>query len=152
MRKSLLKILLILLVSNTALSEEKFNHLGSFKNIRATDTGHCYGTSISIWELNDKKIIGLLSVHTGLCGDPPCSILQGSIKINEISFKTNYPIYNVHYSFSGKITNDELSGQLNNESIILKSYSYNPPYKNIERWCVIWSKISRCRGVKEYCR
>jgi len=152
MKKNLLTSLLIFLLSNVATGEEIFKHLGSFENFRSTETGHCYGTSISIWELNDKEIIGLLDVHAGLCGDPPCSFLQGDINNNEISFKTNVPIYNELYSFKGKFTNNELSGQLNNSNATLKSSSFTLPYKDIKNWCSTWSQIPRCSGVKEYCQ
>lgn len=152
MRKYILATLLILLITNIALGEEKLTHLGNFVGVRSTDTGHCYGTSISLWELKNNQLVGLLDVHAGLCGDPPCSIIQGSIKNNTVSFKTNVPIYDKLYSFSGKISNNELFGQLNNEKTLFKSDSYKSLYKNIKSWCSAWSQISRCSGVKEYCQ
>ena len=153
MKLNMLTILLFLSLSNIVRAEEVFKYLGTYDNVKSTDTGHCYGTSVSIWELNDKKVIGLLNVDLGLCGDPPCSILKGAIDNNKISFKTSVPIYNELYSFNGDITTSNLSGSLNGSNAILKASSFKlRTTKNITKWCVRWSKVSRCGGVKDFCQ
>lgn len=87
-----------------------------------------------------------------LHGDPPCSIIEGNIMNNEISFKANVPIYNQQYIFSGTVTEKELSGQLNrsNAQLKLSQFQYTPKDKN--QWCSNWAEVQGCSGVKEYCK
>ena len=153
MKHNLLSILLIFSLSNTSVADEAFKYLGTYDYIRTTDTGHCYGTSILIWELKDNKVIGLLNVYLGPCADPPCSIIEGTLRNNKISFKTSVPIYSELYSFIGDITSSELSGSLNEENTILNAISFKiTPEENIKEWCTRWSQVSRCGGVKEFCQ
>lgn len=133
-------------------AEDKFVYLGTYNNVRSTDTGHCYGTSVLLWEMNDKKVIGLLNTDMGLCGDPSCSILNGKIENRKLSFNTTVPVYEQLYSFDGDITKDKITGLLNNANASLKNSSFDWPYKNISEWCSAWSKVQRCGGVKEYCK
>jgi len=151
MKNHLLIILLSLSLSSIAIADELFKKLGSYDNVKASKTGHCYGTSISLWKVKEDKIIGLLNIHSGLCGDPPCSVVQGSIKNNIILFNTTMPIYDKLYSFTGNISNNELSGSLNKIKSTFNANSFPQSYKNIKSWCEAWVKVSRCRGVKKYC-
>lgn len=147
----LLITLLLLSISSITSADEIFKSLGSYDNVKASNTGHCYGTSISLWKIKNNKIIGLLDIHADLCGDPPCSVVQGSIKNNTVSFKTNMPIYDKSYSFTGNISNAELSGSLNKIKSKFNINSFSQSYKDIKSWCSAWSKVSRCNGVKKYC-
>ena len=153
MKQNLLTILLIFSISNTSVADEAFRYLGTYDYIRSTDTGHCYGNRISIWNLKDNKVIGLLNVYSGPCADPPCSILEGTLRYNKISFKTSVPIYNEIYSFIGDITNSELTGSLNGENTTLNTISFKlTPEENIKEWCTRWSQVTRCGGVREFCQ
>ena len=152
MKKILLTIILIIPFSNALGVEEVFKYMGSYDNVKSTDTGHCYGASVLIWEKNNKNIVGLLNIDMGLCGDPPCSILNGTIDNDKLKFITSVPIYNELYSFDGKITKTALSGLLNGSSATLKNSSLDLPYNNIDEWCSAWSQVQRCGGVKEFCK
>ena len=152
MKNHLLTIFLSLFISSITNADEAFKKLGSYDNVKASKTGHCYGTSISLWRVKKDKIIGLLDIHAGLCGDPPCSFIQGNIKNDIISFKTSEPIYDKFYSFTGNISNNELIGSLNKIKSTFNANTFPQPYKNIKSWCEAWVKVSRCSGVKAYCK
>ncbi len=145
-------ILLLLSISSVASAEDSLRFLGSYDNVESSTGEHCNGTSISLWQINDGQIIGLLDIHSGLCGDPPCSILRGSINSNSVSFNTSVPVYNELYSFTGKIINTELTGSLNSLKTTFHENSFKLHFKDITSWCSLWSKVSRCSGVKEYCQ
>jgi hypothetical protein len=152
MRNILLAIGLMITLFGAQGAEDKFTYLGTYDNVRSTDTGHCYGTSILLWEMNDEKIIGLLNSDMGLCGDPPCSILNGKIVNGKLSFNTTVPVYEQLYSFEGNIEKTQITGLLNNAITSLTNSSFNQSYNNLNEWCSAWSKIQRCGGVKEYCK
>jgi hypothetical protein len=150
--KKLLTLGIALLFSNMSSGNDVFEYLGSFDNVSSTETGHCYGTSISMWRVNSRKVIGLLDIHSGLCGDPHCSFIDGIIHNNEISFRAYAPIYQKLYSFIGTVTKEELSGKLNESSTVLKLSQFQFTSKDKKDWCSTWSKIPRCKGVKVYCK
>ena len=139
------------LTTNGLLAEETFTFIGSFDNVKATETGHCYGEGISLWELENKKVIGLLNIAQGLCGDPACSALEGNSKKGKIILKSLMPIYGQAYTFEGTVTAASLSGTLNNNKTILKKDTSSQRFKNKSEWCATWSKISRCVGVSSVC-
>ncbi len=150
MRKAL-TLFLFIFSANNSFAGETFKYIGSFDNIRATETGHCYGEGVSLVELGDKKIIGLFHVAQGLCGDPACSALKGAIRGEKLSFKTLVPIYNETYAFEGATTKLALSGFLNNNKIELKMASWGRHHKNINDWCASWLKVTRCKGIANVC-
>ncbi len=150
MRKAL-TVFLLIISSNNSFAGETFKYIGSFDNIKATETGHCYGEGVSLVELKDKKIIGLFHVARGLCGDPACSVIKGDIRGEQLSFKTLVPIYNESYAFEGAATEFALSGFLNSNDIELKMASWGRHHNNISEWCASWLKISRCKGVTNVC-
>ncbi len=152
MKLKLLVTFLVLPVSICASAEGDFNFLGAFDNVQSSETGHCYGIDVLVWELSDKQIIGLLSVEDGLCGDPPCSALIGTINDDKITFETSTSIYGEQYLFSGKFTSNEISGLLNGNETNLVANSYASPLKSIIEWCSFWSQVPRCQGVKDYCQ
>ncbi len=146
-----LTIILFVFTASNSLAEETFNFIGSFDNVKATETGHCYGEGIDLWELESKKIIGLLHIAQGLCGDPACSSIEGEIEGDIISFKTLKPIYNQAYTFKGSIVNYTLNDLLNDTKADLKKDSRSQRHKNKSEWCATWSNISRCKGVENVC-
>ena len=73
-----LKILaaLVCTIPIAALPGQDLQHLGNFHNISSNDGGeHCAGYSLGLWKYRDE-ILGLVDVHAGLCGDPPCAVIQ----------------------------------------------------------------------------
>ncbi len=146
-------ILMLFVYSNVVKAKNKLTAIGTYDNVKSTSTGHCYGTSISMWQLENNNVIGLLDTHAGLCGVPPCSILTGSMKNDTVSFKTSAPVYDKLFSYIGRINDTDLNGQLNKKSVVLKRNSRrNFPLKDIGQFCSFWSKVPRCKGVKEYCQ
>lgn len=146
-----LSLFLFITCSCVANAGDTLYYLGSYDNVKSTSSGHCYGTSVSMWKLNNK-IVGLLDIHAGLCGDPPCSVIQGEKDGSNISFKTTDPVYNKHYSFTGSLLDSQLSGTLNQSTTTLNKNSIESIYDNTKSWCSAWSKVPRCSGVKHYCQ
>ena len=152
MKLNLLVTFLVLPVSFCAYAEDNFNFLGAFDNVQSSETGHCYGMDVLVWELADKQVIGLLSVEDGLCGDPSCSFLSGTINDDEITFQTSTSVYGEQYLFNGKLTSKAMSGLLNGSKTSLAANSSALRLESIMEWCSFWSQIPRCRGVKDYCQ
>ena len=138
--------------SNVSEAETVFRYLGTYDNVRSSDTGHCYGTSVRLWELNNKEVVGLLNISMGLCGDPPCSFLNGTVVNDKLAFESSAPVYNELYSFDGNITKTSLSGLLNGSKATLDNSSLKSASKNIKEWCSAWSQVQRCDGVREFCK
>lgn len=143
---------MLLLTANKIFAEESFKFIGSFSNVKATETGHCYGEGVSVWEVENKKIIGLLHIAQGLCGDPACSVLEGNAGNEKITFKSIKTIYGQSYAFEGKVTGAFLNGTLNNNKTALKKDTRSQRFKNKAEWCATWSKISRCKGASSVCK
>lgn len=141
----------LLFASRSGFPAESLTVMGSFDDVRSTETGHCYGKSVSLWKFKTGDIVGLLDVHEGLCGDPACSVLTGAVNDHGLSFKTLSPIYSQSYTFDGKIEGQNLVGKLNDIDISLKSNNYFARDGDLKSWCETWSKVPRCSGVKEYC-
>jgi hypothetical protein len=132
-----------------------FSKVGEYSNVGSDDEGeHCDGTSISMWKINDSNIVGLIDIHSGLCGDPPCSLIEGEYKNNRIKFQATDSIWGEIYSFEGSIKHGRLKGKLNSDSLNLKKEGekYAGDWeKDLDSWCKFWSKIPRCQGVKNIC-
>jgi hypothetical protein len=132
-----------------------FIKVGGFSDVASGDEGeHCNGTSISLWKTNDSDLVGLINIHSGLCGDPPCSIVKGKYKNNRFEFQATDSIWGEFYSFEGLIKRGHLQGKLNSDSISLKKEKeeYVDDWeKDMASWCKFWSKVGRCQGVKNLC-
>lgn len=150
-----MKTLLVYIFSFVPLyvmASENFTYIGSYDNVTSETGEHCYGTDVMLWRENDSEIIGLLSQHVGLCGDPSCSIVRGSIKEKSLSFETSKPIYGGFYSFEGVATKDALVGKLNTIITRLKVNGAGSQYIDKKDWCSAWVSVQRCEGVKDYCQ
>ncbi len=150
--KKTLTILIVIFIAGNAYAEDNFKLIGKYSNVKATETGHCYGEVIDIWAEGDNKLIGLIHIAQGLCGDPACSVITGSINDSQLFFNALVPVYNEEYSFSGTIINGLLTGNLNNKVTTLSIDSSSAYYKNKTEWCSAYSKVTRCKGVQNFCK
>lgn len=129
--------------------------IGRFDQVRSSPTGHCYGHSLDLWK-HGERLFGLHHRHEGLCGDPPCSAIQElkfDPKTGDLEFLSSLP--GEKYKFAGRIEQDKIVGVFDTESVSLKRKREYPTSQDSERnvaaWCVFWSQISRCNGVKALC-
>ena len=131
---------------------ERFTYIGSYDNVTSETGEHCYGTDVMLWRGDNSEVVGLFSQHAGLCGDPSCSIVRGSIKDNSLSFVASKSIYGALYSFQGAVTKDVLTGELNTINTTLKANGAGSQYKDKISWCSAWVSVKRCKGVQGYCQ
>jgi len=129
--------------------------IGRFDQVRATPSGHCYGHSLDLWK-HGERLFGLHHRHEGLCGDPPCSVIQElkfDPKTGDLEFLSLLP--GEKYKFVGRIEQDKIVGVFDMESVSLKRKreyrTSQDSERNVAAWCVFWSQISRCNGVKALC-
>lgn len=139
-----------------ASAQTSFSKIGQFSDVESDDEGeHCLGTSIELWKISDSNLIGMIDIHEGLCGDPPCSFIKGKITNNRLEVSATDSIWDELYSFKGQIKKGHLKGILNSKPIDLKiekdGHSRNWD-KDITSWCERWSKVHRCKGIMEYCK
>ena len=139
--------------------------VGYYEKVEATPSGHCNGYSIYLWKHKDT-LFGLLHRHQGLCGDPPCGVLD-EIKLNptnkRISFKVD--MAETRYSFSGTLDKELLTGTITEqwqgsplvqeESVRLqrqKDDYMEERFDSLEAWHRAHDPITRCQGVTTYMR
>jgi hypothetical protein len=60
---------------NGLAAEKEVIFLGDFSHVQSSTGEHCDGYSVVLWHHRDS-LIGFLSHHRGLCGDPPTGILE----------------------------------------------------------------------------
>ena len=146
---------LILLIALNVLAQE-IKPLGSFDNVHSTDGGdHCYGYSLQLWQCRGQ-LLGLLDIHEGLCGDPPCGVLRyvsHDVKTGHLIF---WAQIGERWDFEGTLKHDSIVGTLNGRRIHLVQNqnwvgSDVNSSKTLAGWCDFWSTVPRCRGVRELC-
>lgn len=134
---------------------QEIEHLGSFQNVVSGDEGeHCAGYSLAIWT-HRKRMFGLLDVHAGLCGDPPCGVITEfrHDPVKDI-FSFTASIRNQAYRFKGHIKSGMVSGTINGKNVRLsreRETGGMQSDKEMHAWCEFWQKIPRCEGVKAMC-
>ncbi|MGH7771682.1 MAG: hypothetical protein ACREQA_05540 [Candidatus Binatia bacterium] len=57
-------------------ADKEVTFLGDFSHVQSSTGEHCDGYSVVLWRYKGS-LIGFLSRHRGLCGDPPTGILEG---------------------------------------------------------------------------
>lgn len=131
---------------------QQLEYVGQYRNIRISETDHCYGTDVIFWKNSRLQLVGLLTGYAGPCEDASCSIVTGKIKGGEISFEAHEPVYGDMHRFEGRLSREMLAGQMNSSETTMKKESSF--HRDISRkdWCGKWEGVSRCKGVKEYCR
>jgi hypothetical protein len=156
------RYLLIAVTSVTLLGSEAsaqdFTRLGSFDNVRvisATGEPHCYGQSLTLWE-HQGRIIGLLDVANGLCGDTPCGVLQ-DVSLERGTGRLTFAatVRSSRFDFVGTVRRDDILGMLNGERVRLERDRDEPDTfesdKDLASWCRTWTRASRCGGVRDLC-
>lgn len=79
-------------IGQIALKDDPVKVIGSFMKVKS-DGEHAYGYSVELWTHRDN-IVGLISVHRGLIGDPPVGIIEN----------VKYDANSKRFSFSAKVT------------------------------------------------
>ena len=148
---------LMLLLSASTVFAQDIRPLGSFENVRSSDGGeHCYGYSLELWQYRDR-LLGLLDIHEGLCGDPPCGVLEDVFldgNTGRLAFRSQ--IIGEAWDFAGTLKRDSVVGTLNGRSVSLVrdqdwTGSDAKSVHTLAGWCDFWSSIPRCRGVRDLC-
>jgi len=148
----------LLLLQPIATSGQDLQHVGDFHNVSSQDGGeHCAGYSLGLWKYHDQ-IVGLLDVHEGLCGDPPCGVIRDvklDSKTGQLQFWSS--INDQKIQFEGALTHGAIEGAFNGERARLaldrgRMSSSFEPNRSIVAWCTFWSSVPRCGGVQELCR
>ena len=148
--------MMLLLASSTAFSQD-IKPIGFFENVHSSDGGeHCYGYSLQMWIYRDQ-LLGLLDIHQGLCGDPPCGVLQDTfldVETGRLTFRSQ--INEEAWDFEGTLKLDSVVGTLNGRSVHLVqdhkwAGSDAKSSHNLSSWCDFWSAIRRCSGVRALC-
>ena len=146
--------LAMLLVPTDALSQG-FKRLGSFDNVVSRTGEHCRGYSLELWQ-SGTEVIGLLDVHGGgLCGDPPCSLLQG-VSFDPATGRLLFSAFNgaSSFKFEGRLVRNAIVGTINGQAVRLTRTEFPDdwgPDQSMPVWCAFWAGVPRCTGVPELC-
>jgi hypothetical protein len=134
-----------------------FEWVGSFADVKSSTGEHCRGYSLNLWR-SDGRVIGLLDVHAGLCGDPPCGVIEDvslDSRTGRLAFTSS--IGGVRWTFAGRLMKDAVTGALNGQRVRLnrdrdeKNWVDFKPNLSLGAWCEFWSGVRRCGGVRELC-
>ncbi len=145
----------LLLITGQPLMADQFEVIGRFNDVTSADGGeHCGGYSLDLWETKGR-LLGLFHKHSGLCGDPPCSVIK-SASLDRASgrLRFNATIGEEKLAFLGSIASEHVTGKLNGRPTRLKreaQLSGFEPDTNLRAWCSFWESVPRCTGVKELC-
>lgn len=58
---------------------EQLEYVGNYRDIRASDTSHCYGFDLMLWKESEQRVVGLFTRYAGPCADASCSVVTGTI-------------------------------------------------------------------------
>jgi hypothetical protein len=131
--------------------------VGHFASVRvsvATGDAHCYGHSLTLWE-HRGRIIGLLDVHQGLCGDPPCGVLEDVSYHSGTGRLAFSSVVGTRFDFVGTVRRADIIGTLTGQRVRLERDRNGRESLESDRslagWCQFWDRVPRCGGVKELC-
>jgi hypothetical protein len=158
MTRSMLIATFFLLHAVAATSDQDLHHVGDFHNVSSKDGGeHCAGYSLGLWKYGDQ-LLGLLDVHQGLCGDPPCGVIR-DVKLDSRTGRLEFwsSINDQKIQFEGTMTAGTIDGAFNGERAGLgldrdRMISGLEPNHSIVAWCKFWGSVPRCSGVQEMCK
>ena len=151
-------IALASLLRTISASAQDLQHLGRFHNVSSQDRGeHCSGYSLGLWKYRDA-VLGLLDVHAGLCGDPPCAVIDDAAldpKAGRLRFSAS--IDGQKIQFEGTMAQAAIEGLFNARRTHLARDTQGAsedfePNRSLAAWCRFWSSVPRCRGVRELCK
>jgi hypothetical protein len=148
---------LLLLLQPVATRADDLRHMADFHNVWSKDGGeHCSGYSLRLWKLGDR-VLGLLDVHAGLCGDPPCGVVRDA-KLDSRTGRLEFwsSINGEKIRFEGNVTAETVDGVLDAEHVRLargrdRTSDDFEPNRSILAWCRFWISVPRCDGVREFC-
>jgi hypothetical protein len=113
----LLASIFVLMLNSGAAAQERVHYLGSFTNLRVSQSGHVYVYELRLWQAG-SALHGALLVVAGLEGGgiPPTAeaITEGSL-----STSGGVVVKTVSYSFSGRYIEGSLAGELRQGSEII---------------------------------
>jgi len=142
-------------VSAQRAPAEPFALVGRFDNVSSGTGEHCEGYSLDLWR-SGAAMLGLLSRHEGLCGDPPCAAVQVrnfDVHTGRLSFRA--VVVGQTIDFTGSVQGDAVAGRLNGDPVRLNRQSPGTgvfaPDTSVAEWCSFWQAVPRCKGVKEIC-
>jgi hypothetical protein len=149
---------MITLLLPLAAAGRDFRTLGQFHNVTSNDGGeHCGGYSLGLWQYRGA-VIGLLHVHAGLCGDPPCAAVTDArldAGTGRLAFASS--VDGRRIGFRGTVTGAAVEGELDGKRVRLArdpdgSDPEFEPNRSVSAWCGFWTSVPRCKGVRELCR
>jgi len=150
-----LLVTLACLVPAVALPGQDLEHLGSFNNVSSNDGGeHCAGYSLGLWKYRGE-VLGLLDVHSGLCGDPPCAVIDdASLNAGTGRLRFGSAVDGRKIRFDGTMGRGAIDGRINGKRVHLSKDAPAPefdPNRSLAAWCRFWGAVPRCAGVREKC-
>ena len=149
-------IFALLLITGQSSMAGQFEVVGHFNDVSSADGGeHCRGYSLDLWGAKGR-LLGLLHHHSGLCGDPPCAVIESaSLDRTTGRLRFNSMIGSEKLVFVGSVGREHVAGKLNGRPIRLKREPPGAdafePDTNLRAWCSFWERVPRCTGVKELC-
>lgn len=98
--------------------------------------------------------MGLLDIHQGLCGDPPCGVIRDVSRdqTGRLQFSS---LIGKRWEFVGRLDRQAVIGMLSGERVRLRRDRDESP--DLDRntdaaaWCGFWTRVPRCGGVRELC-
>jgi hypothetical protein len=140
--------------------------VGSYEKVESSIGEHCYGYSVDIWKYNNQPF-GLFHYHSGLCGDPPCGVLEAvryDAKNGNLRFNVETRISK--FQFSGALTRGALSGSLQESLAGQTSWTvhtvalprqgtpaddeFHEMIRSLSEWHARYDSYGRCMGVAGY--
>ncbi len=148
-------IVMLICLSANASSPGQLELVGRFQNVETPDgEEHCRRYALDVWKA-DQRLLGLFHHHVGLCGDPPCAVLDAAEldpTTGQLTFSAK--INGEEYAFRGRI-GQHLTGDLNGQPVQLDRESTIggdlASDRSISAWCTFWESVPRCRGVRDVC-
>jgi hypothetical protein len=120
-----------------SITADEFRPIGSFHNVQSSHNG---------------RILGLFDHHEGLCGDPPCEVLQDvsyDRRTGHLSFAA------LNEKFTGTLRRDDVVGTIDGKRVRLARANDDRMDakwdKSLVEWCAFWRTVHRCRGVDQVC-
>lgn len=150
-------VALLLVVQPLVARAADLQYMGDFHNVSSRDGGeHCAGYSLGLWK-HQERVLGLLHLHAGLCGDPPCAVIRDTrldSRTGRLEFWSS--ILGQKIRFEGTVTPEAIDGVFNGQRARLTrdpdrtSLNFEPN-RSISAWCTFWISVPRCSGVRELC-